>query len=74
MIFSASSKDNHSMCHRERTELEHKYREQIDSLSARNSELDTDNRSLRQHKYELDTKVGLISTSAPEANSCSAAK
>ncbi|KAK9867036.1 hypothetical protein WJX84_007443 [Apatococcus fuscideae] len=46
---------------RERAELEQKYREHIDSLSARNTELDSDNRSLRQHKYELDTKVSELS-------------
>lgn len=44
-------------CCRERAELEQKYRDHIDSLSARNSELDSDDRQLRQHKYELDTKV-----------------
>ncbi|KAK9862410.1 hypothetical protein WJX84_002226 [Apatococcus fuscideae] len=43
--------------HRERAELEQKCRDHIDSLSARNAELDSDNRQLRQHKYELDTKV-----------------
>lgn len=49
--------DQGQCCCRERAELEQKYRDHIDSLSARNSELDSDNRQLRQHKYELDTKV-----------------
>jgi len=43
--------------HRERDRLEIKYREQLDALSMRGGDLDTENRQLRSLKYELDTKV-----------------
>lgn len=42
---------------RERERLEAKYREQLDALTDRGGELDTENRQLRSLKYELDTKV-----------------
>jgi|LauGreSBDMM110SN_4_FD.fasta_scaffold344443_1 spindle assembly abnormal protein 6 len=42
---------------RERQEMERKFREQIDTLSARVAELDTENRKLRDSKYDLDSKV-----------------
>ena len=42
---------------RDRDRLEAKYREQMDALSSRAGDLDTENRQLRGLKYELDTKV-----------------
>ena len=42
---------------RERQEQERKFREQIDTLSVRVAELDTENRKLRDSKYDLDSKV-----------------
>jgi hypothetical protein len=38
-------------------ELERRLQEQAAALSARIAELDTDNRKLRDQKYELDTRV-----------------
>lgn len=38
--------------------MEKRYRDQIASINARSAELDTENRKLRETKYELDTKVG----------------
>ncbi|KAK9808849.1 hypothetical protein WJX72_005003 [[Myrmecia] bisecta] len=46
---------------RERAELDKKYRDQLDALNSRNAELDQENRALRDHKYELDTKVSELS-------------
>ncbi len=43
--------------HRERDRLETKYREQLDALTVRGADLDTENRQLRSLKYELDSKV-----------------
>ena len=43
--------------HRERDRLEMKYREQLDALTTRGGDLDTENRQLRSLKYELDSKV-----------------
>ena len=43
--------------HRERDRLETKYREQLDALTTRGGDLDTENRQLRSLKYELDSKV-----------------
>lgn len=34
-----------------------KYREQLDALTTRGGDLDTENRQLRSLKYELDSKV-----------------
>ena len=42
---------------REKQEIERKFREQIDTLSTRVSELDVENRKLREAKYDLDSKV-----------------
>ena len=42
---------------RDRERLEAKYREQLDALTSRAGDLDTENRQLRSLKYELDTKV-----------------
>lgn len=42
---------------RDRERLEAKYREQLDALTSRAGDLDTENRQLRGLKYELDTKV-----------------
>ena len=42
---------------RERVKLEAKYREQLEGLNLRGTDLDTENRQLRALKYELDTKV-----------------
>jgi spindle assembly abnormal protein 6 len=47
----------HALCLREIQDHERKFRDQIDTLSARVSELDTENRKLREKKYELDSKV-----------------
>ncbi|KAG2499100.1 hypothetical protein HYH03_003283 [Edaphochlamys debaryana] len=46
---------------RERAELEKRFRDQISGLNARLGELDTENRKLREIKYELDTKVSELS-------------
>lgn len=43
--------------HRERDRLEIKYREQLDALTMRGGDLDTENRQLRSLKYDLDSKV-----------------
>lgn len=43
--------------HRERDRLETKYREQLDALTRRGGDLDTENHQLRSLKYELDSKV-----------------
>ncbi len=43
--------------HRERDRLETKYREQLDALTMRGGDLDTETRQLRSLKYELDSKV-----------------
>lgn len=40
-----------------RSEIERKHREQLEGLSSRNNELDSENRALRELKYELDAKV-----------------
>ena len=45
--------------HRERDRLETKYREQLDALTMRGADLDTENRQLRSLKYELDSKVNV---------------
>lgn len=37
--------------------MEGRYRDQIAALNTRLGELDTENRKLREVKYELDTKV-----------------
>jgi hypothetical protein len=44
--------------YRERRDQEKKFKEQIDTLSSQISELDAENRKLRESKYELDSKVG----------------
>lgn len=46
---------------RERAEQERRYQEQLDSAQQRIGELDSDNRALRQQKYELDTRVSELS-------------
>ncbi len=43
---------------RERADVERRFRDQVAALNGRVAELDTDNRKLRDTKYELDTKVG----------------
>jgi hypothetical protein len=43
---------------RERQQAETKHREQVEALTARLAELDSDNRKLREAKYQLDTQVG----------------
>ncbi|DBA71002.1 TPA: hypothetical protein ACH3X2_011436 [Trebouxia sp. C0005] len=45
----------------ERERLETKYREQLDALTTRGGDLDTENRQLRSLKYELDSKVSELS-------------
>ncbi|GLC45099.1 hypothetical protein PLESTB_001468100 [Pleodorina starrii] len=54
----AQLKDQHE---RERGELEKRFRDQIAGLNARLGELDSENRKLREIKYELDTKVSELS-------------
>ena len=46
---------------RDRERLEAKYREQLDTLTSRAGDLDTENRQLRGLKYELDSKVQHVS-------------
>ncbi|KXZ47486.1 hypothetical protein GPECTOR_35g924 [Gonium pectorale] len=46
---------------RERSDLETRFRDQIAGLNTRLGELDTENRKLREIKYELDTKVSELS-------------
>ncbi|PNH08928.1 Spindle assembly abnormal protein 6 [Tetrabaena socialis] len=46
---------------RERGELEKRFRDQISGLNTRLGELDSENRKLREIKYELDTKVSELS-------------
>eukprot|EP00198_Chlamydomonas_reinhardtii_P007749 XP_001697086.1 predicted protein [Chlamydomonas reinhardtii] len=46
---------------KERGEMEGRYRDQIAALNTRLGELDTENRKLREVKYELDTKVSELS-------------
>ncbi|GAX76067.1 hypothetical protein CEUSTIGMA_g3510.t1 [Chlamydomonas eustigma] len=48
-------------CEKERRDQEKKFKEQIDTLSARINELDAENRKLRESKYELDSKVSELS-------------
>ncbi|KAL3138442.1 hypothetical protein ABBQ32_006233 [Trebouxia sp. C0010 RCD-2024] len=45
----------------DRERLEAKYREQLDALTNRAGDLDTENRQLRSLKYELDSKVSELS-------------
>ncbi|KAL3143105.1 hypothetical protein ABBQ38_003378 [Trebouxia sp. C0009 RCD-2024] len=45
----------------DRERLEAKYREQLDALTSRAGDLDTENRQLRSLKYELDSKVSELS-------------
>lgn len=46
---------------REKHELETKYKQQVEALTSRMTELDSENRKLRDTKYELDTKVSELS-------------
>lgn len=52
----------HRLTLRERSDLEKRLRDQISALNTRVGELDSENRKLRETKYELDTKVGLGGT------------
>lgn len=52
---------SHGLACREISELQRRTREQLEALNARISELDAENRKLREVKYELDTKVGHLS-------------
>ncbi len=47
---------------RELSELTRKHQEAVSQLSARLAELDSDNRKLRDNKYELDTRVRAVHT------------
>lgn len=48
------------MC-RERAECETRYQDQLDSANRRLTELDAENRKLRDTKYELDSRVSELS-------------
>ncbi len=50
----------HGCTCRERSDLEKRLRDQISALNTRVGELDSENRKLRETKYELDTKVGRV--------------
>ena len=60
LCYSGLPLQHHCVCVwlcRDRERLEAKYREQLDALTSRAGDLDTENRQLRGLKYELDTKV-----------------
>ena len=48
-------------CCRERAELERKYRGQLDVVEGRLSEVDAENRCLRELKFQLDSRVSELS-------------
>jgi len=46
---------------RERSELDSKYREQLEAVQSRAASLDTEARALREQKYGLDARVSELS-------------